>query len=75
VNHRHRKGLHALCAHPVRAYNDLKAVRAMLVELGAEAAHGGGGRVFVKRNGWTHRFHDAKYSLSKDEVLAIPPIS
>jgi hypothetical protein len=47
----------------------------MLVELGAEAAHGGGGRVFVKRNGWTHRFHDAKYSLSKDEVLAIPPIS
>jgi hypothetical protein len=71
MNHRHRKVLHAIFAHPVSANIDPKAVHAVFEGLGAEVTHNGSGRVAVKLNGHAHAFHDSKHSLSKDEVVAI----
>lgn len=71
MNHRHRKVLHALFAHPVSSNIDPKAVQAVLEHLGAEVEHTGTGRIGVKLNGHTHAFHDTRHSLSKEEVVAI----
>ena len=71
MNHRHRKVLHALFAHPVSANIDPKAVQAVFEELGAEVEHTGTGRIGVRLNGRAHAFHDTRHSLSKDEVVAI----
>ncbi|MBR0673664.1 hypothetical protein [Neoroseomonas soli] len=71
MNHRHRKVLHAIFAHPVSANIDPRAVQAVFEELGAELAHNGSGRVGVKLNGHAHAFHDSRHSLSKDEVVEI----
>ena len=69
MNHRHRKVLHAIFAHPVSANIDPKAVHAVFEELGAEISHNGSGRVAVTLNGRAHAFHDSKHSLSKEEVV------
>lgn len=71
MNHRHRKVLHALFAHPVSANIDPKAVHAVLEGLGAEVSHTGTGRVGVKLNGHAHAFHDTHHSLSKEEVVEL----
>lgn len=71
MNHRHRKVLHALFAHPVSANIDPKDVVAVLEDAGAEVSHGGHGRLHVKLNGQAHAFHDSRHSLSKDEVVDI----
>ena len=71
MNHRHRKVLHAIFAHPVSANIDPKAVEAVFVELGGEVSHNGSGRLAVKLNGQAHAFHNTQHSLSKDEVVAI----
>jgi hypothetical protein len=71
MNHRHRKVLHALFAHPVSSNLDPKLVHAALEELGAEVAHGGHGQVRVTLNGRSHGFHDTRHSLSKEEVVAL----
>jgi len=68
MNHRHRKVLHALFAHPVSANIDPKHVVSVFQELGAEVSHGGHGGIKVTLNGRTHGFHDSRHSLSKDEV-------
>jgi len=71
MNHRHRKVLHALFAHPVSANIDPRAVQAVFEELGAEVDHTGTGRIGVKLNGKSAAFHDTRHSLSKDEVVEI----
>jgi hypothetical protein len=71
MNHRHRKVLHAIFAHPVSANIDPKAVEAVFEELGAEVSHNGSGRLAVKLNGQAHAFHNSQHSLSKDEVVAM----
>jgi hypothetical protein len=71
MNHKHRRTLHALFAHPVSSNIDPKAAHAMLAELGAEVAHGGHGHIVVKLNGHTHGFHDTHHALSKDDVVAL----
>jgi len=71
MNHRHRKVLHAIFAHPVSANIDPKAVESVFEELGAEVSHNGSGRLAVKLNGQAHAFHNSPHSLSKDEVVAI----
>ena len=71
MNHRHRKVLHALFAHPVSANIDPKAVVSVLEDVGAEVTHTGHGRLSVKLNGHAHAFHDSHHSLSKDEVVDI----
>ncbi len=71
MNHRHRKVLHGIFAHPVSANMDPKAVVAVLEDIGAEITHTGHGRLNVKLNGHAHAFHDSRHSLSKDEVVEI----
>ena len=71
MNHRHRKVLHALFAHPVSSNLDPKLVQAALADLGAEVSHGGHGQVLVTLNGRTHGFHDTRHSRSKEEVGAL----
>lgn len=68
MNHKHRKVLHALFAHPVSSNIDPKQVHAALAEIGAEVVHGGHGQVIVKLNGHSQGFHDSHHSLSKQEV-------
>jgi hypothetical protein len=68
MNHRHRKVLHALFAHPVSANIDPRHVVSVFEDLGAEVSHGGQGRVKVSLNGHTHGFHGTRHSLSKEEV-------
>ncbi|MFN7332791.1 MAG: hypothetical protein ACK5V0_11120, partial [Alphaproteobacteria bacterium] len=71
MNHRHRKVLHAIFAHPVSANIDPKAVEAVFEELGAEVSHNGSGNLAVKLGSHAHAFHNTQHSLSKDEVVAI----
>ena len=71
MNHRHRKVLHALFAHPVGANIDPKTVQSVFEELGAELDRTGTGRIGVKLNGHSHAFHDTHHSLSKEEVVAL----
>jgi hypothetical protein len=71
MNHKHRATLHALFAHPISSNIDLKAVKAVLEDLGAEMSHGGHGRLMVSLNGHTLGMHDSRHALSKDEVAAM----
>ncbi len=71
MNHKHRKVLHSLFAHPVSSNIDPKMVQSALEAMGAEVDHGGHGQLMVKLNGHTHGFHDTRHSLSKDEVGAL----
>ncbi len=71
MNHRHRKVLHALFAHPISANIDFKDVEHVLAELGAEIANKSGSRIGVTLNGHTVAFHHANHSLPKDEVIQI----
>jgi len=71
MNHRHRKLLHALFAHPVSANLDPKHVLALFEDLGAEVSHGGHGQIKVALRGHAHAFHDTRHSLSKEEVVAM----
>lgn len=71
MNHRHRKVLHALFAHPISANIDFKEVEATLRELGAEIENRHGARVAVSLNGHTALFHNANHSVPKDEVVQI----
>lgn len=71
MNHRHRKTLHALFAHPISANIDFKEVTHVLEELGAEIDNKSGSRIGVTLNGHTAAFHHANHSLTKDEVVQI----
>lgn len=71
MNHRHRKVLAAVFAHPVSANIDFKEVEGVLKELGAEIENKHGNRIGVKLNGHAHAFQHAHHSLSKDEVVQI----
>lgn len=71
MNHKHRRVLHAVFAHPINANLEPRQVYSMLEELGAEVTHGGHGHDIVKLNGQTHGFHEASHSLSKDDVMAL----
>jgi hypothetical protein len=71
MNHKHRAILHALFAHPMSGNIDPKAVHSMLQELGADITHSRHNHLMVTLNGFTHGFHEAQHSLSKDEVAAL----
>jgi hypothetical protein len=71
MNHRHRKVLHALFAHPISANIDFKAVVHVLGELGAEIETKSGNRVGVRLNGHEASFMHAHHSLPKEEVVQI----
>ena len=71
MNHRHRKVLHQLFAHPISANIDFTEVEAVLRELGAEIENRSGARVAVTLKGHTVLFHHANHSVPKEEVHQI----
>lgn len=71
MNHRHRKVVHAIFAHPVPANLDFKEVQSTLKELGAEIEDRNGSRIAVSLKGHTVLFHHAQHSVPKDEVVQI----
>lgn len=71
MNHRHRKVLHALFAHPIPANVSMKDVEAVLGELGATIENRHGSRVAVTLNGHTVVVHHAGHALPKDEIVQV----
>jgi hypothetical protein len=71
MNHRHRKVLQALFAHPISANIDFKDVVHVLAELGADIDNKSGNRIGVTLNGHTAAFTHAHHSLPKEEVVQI----
>jgi hypothetical protein len=71
MNHRHRKVLASLFAHPISANIDFKDVMHVLGELGAEIENKSGNRVGVTLAGHTAAFTHAHHSLPKEEVIQI----
>lgn len=71
MNHRHRKVLHQLFAHPISANIDFNDVQSVLKELGAEVEDRSGARVAVTLKGHTVLFHHANHSVPKEEVQQI----
>jgi hypothetical protein len=71
MNHRHRKVLQALFAHPISANIDFKDVVHVLEELGAQVDDKSGNRIGVTLKGHSAAFTHAQHSLPKDEVAQI----
>ncbi len=68
MNHKHRKTLHALFAHPVSANIKTKAVEAVLKELGAEIDQRHGGRLGVRIKKHFAEFSHPSHSLGPGQV-------
>ncbi len=71
MNHKHRKVLHQLFAHPEPSNLAPADVNAVLKELGAEMEERHGSRFAVTLNGHTVVFHHASHSVDKGEVRQI----
>ena len=71
MNHKHRKILQAIFAHPISNNIAFKDVEALLEELGAEIDNKTGNRIGVKLNGHSVAFSHAQHSLPKDEVIEV----
>lgn len=68
MNHRHRKTLHALFAHPVSANISSRAVESVFKELGGEIEQRHGGRLGVRLNGHFAEFSHDSHSLEPAHV-------
>ena len=68
MNHKHRKTLHALFAHPVSANISSRAVEAVIRKLGGTIERRHGGRWGVRLNGHFAEFHHDRHSLDPDHV-------
>lgn len=71
MNHRHRKVLHQIFAHPLNRNLDPKAIENVLGELGAELRQTGHGALAVKLGEAQHSFHFHDHSVSGDEVMKL----
>jgi hypothetical protein len=71
VNHRHRKVLHAVFAHPLNHNIDPTILRHVLEELGAELRETGAGSLQVSLNGKTRAFHLGRHSVPGEVVMQI----
>ena len=71
MNHRHRKVLHAIFAHPLNNNLDPEAVVHVLEELGAETKHAGSGALAVSLNGAQAHFHIRGHSVPGEEVMRL----
>lgn len=71
MNHKHRKTLHAIFAHPEPANLSPADVEHVLTELGAELDERSGAKFSVTLNGHTVSLHHAHHSLPKDEVRSV----
>jgi hypothetical protein len=71
MNHKHRKILQAIFAHPVSANIAFKDVVSVFEELGAEIDNKHGNRIGVKLNGHSAAFSHAHHDLPKEEVAQV----
>ena len=71
MNHRHRKILQAIFAHPVSGNISIRDVEHTLVELGAEISTRKGSRTSVTLNGHSTRFHHGGHSMITEEVVRL----
>lgn len=71
MNHRHRKTLHSIFAHPLSGNVDFEAVVHVLEQLGAEIDNKSGNRIGVKLNGHSAAFIHVNHDLPKEEVIQI----
>ncbi len=71
MNHRHRKTLHAIFAHPINNNLDFDAVVHVLEQLGAEVENKAGNRIGVTLNGHKAAFTHVKHDLPKEELMQI----
>lgn len=71
MNHKHRKTLHSLFAHPLSANIDLKHVLHLFEEMGAEVDHAAGNRVKIRFKDHSATFGHAQHSLPKEEVVEL----
>lgn len=71
MNHKHRKTLHALFAHPEPANLAPADVEHVLTDLGAEMNERSGAKFAVTLNGHTANFHHAHHALPKEEVRQV----
>ena len=71
MNHRHRKVLHAIFAHPISGNISFRDVEQVLQELGAEVSNKSGARIGVSLNGHTVAFHHGGHSLLKEDVIQV----
>ncbi len=68
MNHRHRKVLHALFAHPISANIHAADVEAVLVELGAELDHSHHGKLLARLGGQSLSLSHSRHTLAPDQV-------
>ena len=71
MNHRHRKVLQAIFAHPVSNNLAFKDVVSVFEELGGEVENKTGNRIGVKLNGHSAAFSHAQHDLPMEEVLQV----
>ncbi|MFO1047522.1 MAG: hypothetical protein U1E52_06450 [Geminicoccaceae bacterium] len=71
MNHRHRKVLHALFAHPVSANIHAADVEAVLGELGAELDHSHHGKLTAQLDGHTLSIGHSSHTLNPDQVRQV----
>ena len=71
MNHRHRKILHTLFAHPINANIAMKDVESVLRELGADINAAHSGKIHIALNGHSANFSHAGHSLPKQEVTKV----
>ena len=71
MNHRHRKVLNQIFAHPVNPNIHFRDIESVFSELGAELGHTGNGRLKVELNGHTGSFHSGEKTAPKEEVMQI----
>ncbi len=71
MNHKHRKVLHGIFAHPLNHNLDPGQVEHVLTELGAELRHTGHGALRVNLNGHQDSFHLGRGSVGGEEVMRV----
>lgn len=71
MNHRHRKILHGIFAHPLNHNLDPKAVEHLLEELGAELHPSGSGAIRVTLKGTQDSVHLGAHSVAGDQVMRL----
>ena len=71
MNHRHRKVLHQIFAHPINPNIHFRDIETIFSELGAELGHSGTGRLKVELHGHKATFHAGEKNAPKEEVIQI----
>ncbi|MCU0888924.1 MAG: hypothetical protein MUC64_13100 [Rubritepida sp.] len=71
MNHRHRKVLHGIFAHPLNHNLDPRAVENVLEDLGAELHHTGHGALAVKLGEQQGSFHLGSHAMAGEEVMRL----